>query len=165
MTKAFEEFLAKRAVAAVKKAKRKAKAAILWVGELTSRTDLKKKIVRALGLLDRKLRGNSCRIHGAPCVGTLAYHLIPQASGDAYRFIPENVVWACRRANRGEQINRAIFAEKHRVIFGDAYIQAIHDEAKRIKASPEFPYTRAALLGIFENVRIKLGLDGREQIR
>ena len=164
MTKAFEKFLADRAKAKVRKEKRRAKAATLWVGEQTSRTDIKVKIVRALGLLDRKNNGNACRIHGAPCVGSVAYHILAQMLGDAYRFIPENVVWACSRANRGEQMNRQLYAEKHRVIFGDAYIQAIHDEAKRIKASPEFPYTRAALLGIFERVRINLALDKPQPI-
>ena len=162
--RSLEEFLAKKAKAKERKAKRKAKAAILWVGEQTSRTDIKVKIVRALGLLDRKLHGGACRIHGAPCVGTLAYHILPQMLGDAFRFIRLNVVWACAKANRGEQMNRSLYAEKHLAIFGAARIQAIRDEAARIKASPEFPYSRAALLGIFENVRIKLALDNDKDI-
>ena len=160
MMQSLAAFLEKKAKAKVRKDKRKAKAAVLWVGDQIGRTDLKKKIVTALGHLDRKINGNSCRIHGAPCVGSLAYHLLPQHRGDAFRFIEKNVVWACRRANYGEVMNRSDYADKHEQIFGAPHIQAIKDEAARIKASPEWiasgGYTRADLFKILENIKIKL---------
>jgi len=154
--KSLAEYLAKKAKSKIKNEKRRAKAKLLWVADTASRTSVKAKIVRALGLLDRQRNGNSCRIHGAPCVGGVAYHILPQMNGDAFRFIEENVIWACNQANRGEQMNRDLYAQKHRQIFGDAYIQAIRDEAARIKASPGFPYTRAALREIFESVKKRL---------
>jgi 5-methylcytosine-specific restriction endonuclease McrA len=91
------------------------------------RTALKEQIVRLLGLLDMKVNGRHCRIHGEPCVGEVAYHLIPQKRGDAARFVPENVVWACSRANFGENMNRDLYRHKHVLIFGKVRIEKLEE--------------------------------------
>lgn len=149
--KSFEEFLAKRAKAAERKSKRAAKRRELKVGETTKRSDLKVKIVRVLGLLDAKANGTHCRIHGAPCQGEVAYHLIPQQRGDATRFRRDNIVWACRRANYGEFRNRSLYREKHIQIFGRARIESIEEAAKAI-----VQFSRADLLEMFDNLRSEL---------
>jgi 5-methylcytosine-specific restriction endonuclease McrA len=89
------------------------------------RTAIKEQIVRLLGLLDRRINGNNCRIHGEPCVGEVAYHIVPQKRGDAARFIPENVVWACSRANYGENMNRDLYRHKHVLLFGKVRVELL----------------------------------------
>lgn len=96
------------------------------------RGPLAKKIVRLLGLLDRKKNGPFCRIHGSPCLGTLAYHLIPQSRGDSTRFLPEAVIWACRGANFGEHHHRSLYRDKHIAIYGKEYIEALEAKAREI---------------------------------
>jgi hypothetical protein len=161
MTKAYDEFLAKVALAKIRRAKRAAKRKELTIGDLCNRTTMKEKIVRALGLLDRKINGDDCRLgrrcpayrQYGPHPGTLGYHLIPQKRGDASRFYPPNVVWACSRANFGEMHNRDLYAEYHVEIFGQKRI----DEIKAI-ARTTADYSNADLRELFEEVKLKLSL-------
>lgn len=60
----------------------------------------------------------------------MGYHIIPQQRGDAARFIPENVVWACAAANYGEVMNRSLYREKHIAIFGRDRVERIEKTAK-----------------------------------
>lgn len=102
------------------------------IKDALTRTQLKAAIVKLLGLLDKARNGPMCRIHGNH-PGQLAYHLIPQQRGDAARFIEENVVWACRKANFGEMMNRSLYDQKHIDLFGEARINRIKAEARKIK--------------------------------
>ena len=145
------EYLAAKIKAKERKAKRRAKRVELKIGDLATKGDMKKKIVRALGLLDRKTNGNACRIHGSPCVGNTAYHLCPQGRGDAARFLPENVVWACKAANYGEFRNRSLYREKHCAIFGRASIERIESIA-----TGTAHFSSADLRAMFEVVRFEL---------
>ena len=145
------EYLAAKIKAKERKAKRRAKRVELKIGDLASKGDMKKKIVRVLGLLDRKTNGNGCRIHPGEHAGTLAYHLIPQQRGDAARFLPENVVWACRGANFGELKNRSLYREKHCAIFGRAAIERIESIAMGTAH-----FSSADLRAMFEVVRFEL---------
>lgn len=150
--KSFEEFLAKRAEAKARKAKRAEKRKELKIGDSTPKGVMKSRIVRILGLLDAKINGKACRIHGAPCAGEVAYHLIPQQRGDAARFIRENVVWACRRANFGERMNRSLYRERHIQIFGRELIERLEEKAKEI-----VQISRAELREIFDRLKEELG--------
>lgn len=108
------------------------------VRRLIKRGALKTAIVRLLGLLDRKKNGNQCRL-GAECpektqhFGTLAYHIVPAQRGDSARFIPENVVWACRQSNYGEVMNRSLYRDKHIAIFGKDRIERIEAIARTFR--------------------------------
>jgi len=151
MTKAYDDFMAKKAKAAERRKKRREKGLALGIRSSVKKGDLKAKIVRLLGLLDRKRNGNACRIHGAPCLGTLAYHIVPQQRGDAARFIEENVVWACRRANYGEKMNRSLYRDKHIAIFGKERVERIEAIAKK-----EAHFSTAELWDIHESVKAKI---------
>lgn len=149
MTKAFEEYLAKRKIADEKKAKRKARAKELWTRPTGSLATLKKKIVHQLGLRDRRLNGPLCRIHRAKCEGPfVGYHLVPQARGGLARLEPRGVVWACSRANRGEQMNRSLYREKHVELFGEPLVLELEALAKvpDHRTRPELEAMLAALV-------------------
>lgn len=103
------------------------------IAALSARGAVKKDIVRLLGLLSRAKYGPGCR-YGALCPrfkkvgahpGDTACHVVPQMRGDAARFVPENVVWGCRDANRGEQMNRSLYRDIHIAMFGAAYVERI----------------------------------------
>jgi len=120
---------------------------------------LKENIVRLLGLLDRKINGPLCRL-GSWCPayakfgihnGTLAYHIVPQQRGDAARFLPENVIWACRAANCGEHYNRSLYEDKHLSAFGQERIDRIKAVARTVAH-----YSRADLFAMREQLKWKL---------
>lgn len=140
MTKAFDEFLVKRAKTDERREKRKVRARELWKKPTGSLIVIKKKIVHQLGLRDRRINGADCRIHGVKCPPPYCgYHLVPQARGGMARLDPRAVVWACSRANRGEQMNRSLYREKHIAIFGEPLIlelEALTKIADR-RARPE----------------------------
>lgn len=105
------------------------------------RSTLKAQIIRLLGLLDRKINGPLCRL-GAMCPdyekigihnGSLAYHIVPAQRGDSTRFVPENVVWACRVANYGEVMNRSLYRSKHIVVFGPERLERLENMAREIR--------------------------------
>jgi hypothetical protein len=149
MTKAFEEFLAKKAKAKVRKEKRAARARELWTKPTGSLIELKKKIVHQLGLRDKRLNGDSCRIHRKKCSGPYCgYHLVPQARGGMARLDPRGVVYACTAANRGEQMNRSLYREKHVEIFGEALILELEALTKieDTRARPELEEMLARLV-------------------
>ncbi len=118
-----KERKAKRLVKRRQMAKTKPIKSIIKRGPLIAKT------VRLLGLRDRKVNGPFCRIHGEPCFGTLAYHLVPQQRGDATRLLHENVVWACLGANWGEKTNRSLYRQKHVDIFGAELIERLEEIA------------------------------------
>lgn len=135
-------------------------AKISGVKTIADRTDIKKQIVHELGLLDRKINGPYCRL-GVACPahvwtghhpGEVAYHIIPQMRGDAARFIPENVVWACAAANRGEQMNRSLYEDKHVTVFG-------RDRIERIKAIARTTadFSTAELIEKLADIRRQIG--------
>lgn len=148
-----------RRLAAAKKAKRKAKAKEIGTYQ-PNRGDLKDRIVRLLGLLDRKINGAICRLgHECPAyskiglhTGEVAYHLIPQKRGDAARFLRENVVWACHAANFGEVNNRDLYREKHITIFGQERIEGI-EAISRMTAD----YSMEDLKEMEKTVKAELG--------
>ncbi len=158
------EFAAiKRRISAAKKAQREEKRASLpWgrrpqvdgtIKKVIDRTALKEAIVHLLGLLDAKLNGSECRIHGGH-KGEVAYHLIPQKRGDAARFVPENVVWACHDANFGEKNNRDLYRHKHIQIFGKARVERIEAISRGIRK-----YSNEELLELRD--QIKAQIEGR----
>lgn len=117
------EFQALKRKAAERKTKRIAKAKMIGTWS-PPRKDVKDAIVTELGRRDMLINGTTCRIHGHHR-GELAYHLTPQSRGDAARFIPENVVWACAAANDGERWHRTLYREKHIAIFGIERVERI----------------------------------------
>lgn len=123
---------------------------------MVSRKELKDEIVHLLGLLDRKKFGPYCRL-GPQCPeqakigihpGEVGYHLVPQSRGDAARFIPENVVWACHRANYGEYKNRSLYREKHILAFGKERVERIESIARTIRH-----YTTQELVDLRNHIR------------
>ncbi len=149
------QFKALKAKAAKRAGKRHAKrrviAAARGIRSTIKTGNLKKQLVRMLGLLDRKLRGPFCRIHGEPCLGTIAYHLVPQQRGDATRLLPENVVWACQGANYGEFRNRSLYRQKHVDLFGAELIERLEEIAGEFKK-----YSRAELFELREKLKAQL---------
>ena len=125
------EFEAIRRKVALRKAKRMEKRKAMSGGRLTpGRSEVKKAIVHLLGLLDAKRNGKVCKIHlNHP--GEVAYHLVPQQRGDAARFDPDNVVWACRAANSEEVNNRSLYREKHIRLFGRDRIERLEEIARK----------------------------------
>lgn len=126
-----EEFKALVAKAKTKKAKRKVKAKKLG-HKIEDRGKIKTQICRLLGMIDAFMNGKECRIHGSHS-GEVAYHLCPQSRGDAARFLPENVIWACKAANYGEFRNRSLYRDKHIAIFGQERIEAIEEIAGNVR--------------------------------
>lgn len=137
-----------------RKKKRRQKSVSIF-GRLPIKGNVKKDLVTLLGLLDRKKNGPDCRIHGGH-PGQCGYHIFPQMLGDAYRFIPENVVWACFPANRGEQLNRSLYAEKHVEIFGQERLDLIRAKAKEFKESGK-KYSLADLIELRKSIKEELG--------
>jgi len=126
------------------------------------RGPLKSRIVRLLGLLDKKTHGPLCRL-GEHCpkyatsgyhFGTLAYHVTPAQRGDSTRFLPENVVWACSSANCGEYYNRSLYRQKHIDRFGKEYVERIEEMAREIKQ-----YTTAELVEMHDRLKAQVGAD------
>lgn len=114
------------------------------------RQSIKDNIVTLLGHLDRELHGVLCRIHGGH-QGELAYHIVPQQRGDAARFVPENVVWACGQANYGEKWNRSAYRDIHVKIFGRELVERLEAVARTAKK-----YTTAELLDLRRAVRSQI---------
>ncbi|MDE2020323.1 MAG: hypothetical protein KGJ13_08315 [Patescibacteria group bacterium] len=124
------------------------------IRKVSNRQELKRRIVRNLGLLDAAKNGRDCRIKKAKhClgVGSIAYHIIPQMRGDATRFVRENVVWACVACNRGEQMNRSLYRQYHVDIFGKERVENLESIARG-----EAHFSIAALQTILENTRAEV---------
>lgn len=83
-----------------------------------------------------------CRARYAQC----AYHLVPR-SRYSVRWDISNVVPACFPCNRGEQLNRLAYREKHWVIFGGAYMSALEAKARQLAkfSVPDLEALRADL--------------------
>lgn len=114
------------------------------IKSLSKRGEIKKAIVRTLGLISAKKHGPYCR-YGPYCPrtkkigmhkGDTACHVIPQMRGDAARFIPENVIWGCRDSNYGEKMNRSLYREIHIKILGRYYVESIEAAAGGIRQYP-----------------------------
>ncbi len=140
---------AQREKSAMRKAKKDEKRSSLPWGDkaakkprrirhISMRGAIKEQIVHLLGLLDARLNGKECRLgHLCPAYrdlgkhdGQVGYHLTPQKRGDAARFLPENVVWACHRANNGERWNRDLYRQHHVTLFGAARVERIEAIAR-----------------------------------
>ncbi len=129
------------------------------ISQVSDRGALKASIVTLLGLLDRKLNGPQCRLgHLCPAYrdigphhGQVGYHLIPQKRGDAARFLRENVVWACSRANLGEVNNRDLYAKHHEILFGVARMARLWAISRTIKQ-----YTDAELRELRAEIKAEL---------
>ena len=134
--------------------------AILPIHRAIKRGAIKTQIVRLLGLLDAKKNGKNCRLDVfcpawskiGPHNGDRAYHLTPQQRGDAARFVPENVVWACNAANCGEYYNRALYREKHLARFGKDLVERLEAIARTTA-----DYSMADLLELRTKLRMELG--------
>lgn len=123
------------------------------IKQLSSVGAIKSQIVRLLGLSDRRKHGPQCRIIPECPVkgyhfGTLAYHIVPAQRGDATRFEPENVVWACRSANYGEVMNRSLYREKHIKVFGRDRVERLEAKAREYRK-----FSRAELLELREAIK------------
>lgn len=121
--------------------------------KLPKRTTLKSQIVRLLGLRDRDLNGNWCRMipecpNKAHHAGSLAYHLVPAQRGDSTRFVPENVVWACSQANYGEVMNRSLYRDKHITLFGHERMERLEALARETRQ-----YTRTELVELRDSLK------------
>lgn len=124
-----------------RKAKREEKRALLWPArELKRKMRTLRQIVRAVLdtlwsqiILARARRKSAvCAICGERPI-EVAYHIVPKQRGDSVRWDLENGCGACSRCNRGEQLNRSLYRDKHLVIFGRELIERIEGQA-RIKA-------------------------------
>lgn len=129
------------------------------IRKLIKRGPLKKAIVRLLGLLDAKKNGPLCRL-GELCPqfpkigyhkGDTSYHVVPAQRGDSVRFVPENVVWTCASANYGEVMNRSLYRDKHRFVFGPAFVDNLEALARETKK-----YTTAELLDLRAEIKAEL---------
>lgn len=120
-----------------RKLRRQAKAAELWGHASRSRVRAALWEVFSLFVRTRDKRhfGGRCRI-GEACHGLgtveVAYHIVPQQRGDATRYDEDNVVGACRRCNRGEQLNRSKYREVHVRVFGRELVGQLEDKARRV---------------------------------
>jgi len=126
------------------------------------RQNISDAICRNLGLLDSLKNGPMCRICGkAP--GVLGYHIIPQVSGYAVRFEPDNVVWACVSCNGREYYMRLRgrgheMHELHKEIFG---AERVDDLWRRSRETSNKFKTRD-LLEILTRVRTAVIENGGE---
>lgn len=84
------------------------------------------------GLLVRRLSiakyGNVCRIGKAKrCAGVVqcGYHLLSKGRGHAIRWALEAGVGACHACNKGEQMNRQLYAEYHEELFGREFMDRL----------------------------------------
>lgn len=170
--KTLAEYRANQCAALARKEKRRAKSVNLWPGKnpkgkrqatlpmkrLIKRGPIKAEIVHLLGLLDRKNSGPFCRLDvfcptwpAGKHHGEVAYHIVPQQRGDAARFIPENVVWACAAGNFGEKMNRSLFRDKHIGRWGKDLVERLEAIARTTRK-----YSMADLLELREDLRKKL---------
>jgi hypothetical protein len=137
-----EEMKRIRSIAAAKKAKREEKRATLpWAESVKKKATVSLwkwwaakcdvwwgKAVRAI---DRRLHGDVCRIRRAKnCTGRneVGYHLITKSRGHAIRWHLSAGVAACAPCNKGEQMNRDLYAQYHDELFGREFM----DELRRI---------------------------------
>ncbi|MDE2098434.1 MAG: hypothetical protein KGL39_14370 [Patescibacteria group bacterium] len=156
----------KIAKAAERKRKRAQKAAILWPKKnkkpkrlkfWSSKGKIGEIIVRNLGILDRLYNGDECRIHqGQHHPGSLAYHIIPQAYGNAARFERDNVVWACLGANNWERNFRGHRTRAvHVALFGAPRIERLEKLSDTMRQ-----FTLADLREILTKVRKEIAKLG-----
>lgn len=144
MRVSLDEFKRLKALAAGRKAKRAAKALTLWPRAtptprrprrvLTPRQRLRARLDALWSLVVRKrdarATGGLCRICGVRAI-EVGYHLVPRGA-DATRWNLENGVGACHNCNRGEQMNRLAYREKHVVLFGVAKMEYLERESRRL---------------------------------
>lgn len=134
--------------AGLKKAKRAAKALYLWPKRgmdatpgvrksprtPTARQRLRARLDALWSLVVRKRdamrTGGLCRICGVRQI-EVGYHLIPRGS-DATRWDLENGIGACHNCNRGEQLNRLKYRQKHVELFGAALIEKLEAKARTL---------------------------------
>lgn len=150
--------------AAGKKSKRAAKALTLWPPAvqngprrprrvLTPRQRLRTRLDGLWSLVVRKrdtrMTGGLCRICGVRQI-EVGYHLLPRQH-DSTRWNLENGVGACCACNRGEQMNRLTYREKHIVLFGAAKMAYLEREARTIAK-----FSMADLERIYEDLKKEL---------
>lgn len=143
--------------ASVRRAKRAAKRGQIGKTLLT-KTALKKKLWDLVSLYvrlrDKALYGDRCRV-GRACRGRglieCAFHLVPSNDGAATRYDPANIVGACNRCNRGEQLNRFKYEGVLERVFGKAYMDDLRARARAIRK-----YSTADLIQLAEQFKSKI---------
>lgn len=176
----YAEAKAKRQAAAIRKAKRQAKAGQIWA-------DKPKKVKRKKSLSISKLKkllweqisifvrswSAICIVPGCGEPTQCAAHIVPSNDGAATRFFLLNLYPCCHRHNDAERHRRAVWVYKHREMFGGDVVDALY-----AYAATEFPIKRWWLLEQTERmVRLNLartealltqaeaareGMDGRQ---
>lgn len=168
--KTFEQSRAERKKAAERKAARAAKQKALWAGKpgFDKRGKpwtvgkIKKRIVRLLGLLDRKNKGPLCRYETdcprwnaeGPHEGDTACHLVPRSEGLSALLDPLNVVWGCGSVNNAERRRREYFAtEVHPRRFGAEFMA----ERRRIARTTTHEAKRSDLVEMLARLEAEVG--------
>ncbi len=162
MRVSLDEFKRIRSLAAGRKAKRAAKAMTLWPKAaathrprrvLSPRQRLRAKLDALWSLVVRKrdtrMTGGLCRICGVRAI-EVGYHIVPRGA-DATRWDLENGVGACHNCNRGEQMNRLAYREKHVVLFGPAKMEHLEWKARQVAK-----FSTADLEQIYEALKLEL---------
>lgn len=134
------EFRAIRARAAEKKAKRTAKGLALGLRKPRKRRKplarsaafkRLKELCREFVMLRAKFRtGGVCEV-AMECAGMgpleVAYHITPQAMGNALKYDPRNLLGSCNRCNGSEFFARKrgsnLYRDRHAAILGDVFTQ------------------------------------------
>lgn len=74
------------------------------------------------------MKSQVCRVCGRS-PGEVAYHIVPKQRGDAVRWLPENGVLACAACNMGEMLNRSLYRERHKRLFGAGLVEWLEAKA------------------------------------
>ena len=123
---------------------------------------IKKRIVRLLGLRDKKINGPFCRYkwwcpkwqQEGQHLGDTACHLVPRSEGLAALLDPDNVVWGCGSVNNAERRRREYFAtEVHPQRFGSGFM----NERRRIARFTKFDAKRADLVAMLAELEAAYG--------
>jgi hypothetical protein len=172
VTQYLSDFMAKQRAAADRKARRTEKGMALGlrkprpqktfpISRLSTKGAIKEKIVRILGLLDRKYNGPLCR-YGLHCPaykrlgvhnGDSACHLEPAKRGDAVRLNRKAVVWACHSVNFWEKEHRGTTVDRvHNEAFGIERMTEV-----RALERMEAHFSESDLRSMLQDLRKELG--------
>ena len=97
----------------------------------SQRARLKAKLWATVSFYIRLRDKGLCRICGVHPV-QVAYHLLPQITGDTLRYDESNIVGACSACNFGEHYHRLKYAAKHSQIFGDKFMASLEAKSRQI---------------------------------
>lgn len=152
----YQDSLAKIEAAKVRKAKRAAKGAELWLRKSAKKkkspslSKLKKALWTEISLLVRSW-SPKCLACGSPT--QVAAHIVPSNEGAMTRYFLPNLYPACVLCNGLEKWNRGSWVKKHEDMFGADYVNALY-----LMAQDTFQIKKWWVLEQTERMR-KLRLD------